>query len=198
MLIEETQISSAMIPIDRLKDHLRMGSGFADDSLQDTVLEGFMRASVAVIEGRIGKVLLQRNFSWTLEAWQSQNAQKLPTSPIESITALTVVDVNAASTLVPSNQYRLKRDLHTPALLGRQGGLPKIADSGYVRIEFVAGLASHFDHLPPDLAQAVLLLAAHYYQHRNEMGLEGASIPYGVSVLSERYRTLRILGGRSA
>lgn len=45
-----------------LKDHLRLGSGFADDGMQDGLIEGYLRAAMAAIEGRIGKVLLARRF----------------------------------------------------------------------------------------------------------------------------------------
>jgi uncharacterized phiE125 gp8 family phage protein len=39
------------------------------------------------------------------------------------------------------------------------------------------------------------MLAAHYYEYRHEMGLSGGCMPFGVSSLIERYRTVRLLGG---
>ena len=62
MLTEETPVPSLALPVEEMKDHLRMGSGFADDGLQDGLIEAYLRAALAAIEGRIGKMLFQRRF----------------------------------------------------------------------------------------------------------------------------------------
>ncbi len=41
----------------------------------------------------------------------------------------------------------------------------------------------------------MLLLAAHYYEYRHETALGGGCMPFGVTSLTERYRTVRLLGG---
>ena len=56
MLIEETAIADAALPVDQFKAHLRLGTGFAEDNVQDEVLKGFLRAAIAAIEARTGKV----------------------------------------------------------------------------------------------------------------------------------------------
>ena len=55
MLVEETTVPAAALPIAAFKDHLRLGTGFSEDTIQDSVLEGFLRAAVAAIEARTGK-----------------------------------------------------------------------------------------------------------------------------------------------
>ena len=64
-----------------------------------------------------------------------------------------------------------------------------------MRIRFVAGFAEVWDALPADLAQAVLLLAAHYYEYRNETVLSDGCMPFGVASLVQRYRPLRVTPG---
>ncbi len=50
--------------------------------------------------------------------------------------------------------------------------------------------------MPADLRQAVFLLAAHYYENRSRRrGRCSGSMPFGVLVLIEAYRTARIGGG---
>ena len=61
-LIEESQIPDTALPVARLRDHLRMGSGFVEDGLQVELLGGFLRAAMAAIEARTGKALLVRDF----------------------------------------------------------------------------------------------------------------------------------------
>ncbi|MEM7295556.1 MAG: hypothetical protein AAF330_02850 [Pseudomonadota bacterium] len=74
MLVEEIQLPSEALPVTTFKAHLRLGTGFADETLQDSVLESFLRAAVAAIEARTGKILLTRTFSWTLGAWRGSRS----------------------------------------------------------------------------------------------------------------------------
>src|SRR6056297_1223845 len=63
MLIEETTVPQSALPLGLFKEHLRLGSGFSDDGLQDGLLEGFLRSAMAAIEGRTSKVLIERDFA---------------------------------------------------------------------------------------------------------------------------------------
>ena len=64
MLIEETTVPDAALPVAEFRDHLQLGSGFSDDALQDPVLGVFLRAAMAAIEARVSKILIERNFSF--------------------------------------------------------------------------------------------------------------------------------------
>jgi uncharacterized phiE125 gp8 family phage protein len=61
-----------------------------------------------------------------------------------------------------------------------------------------AGYAPDWAGLPADLGQAVLLLAAHYYEYRHETALGDGCMPFGVTSLIERYRTVRLMAGGGA
>ncbi len=61
MLVEQTTVPGAALPVAEFKDHLRLGTGFADDGVQDGVLEAYLRAAMAAIEARTGKILLTRS-----------------------------------------------------------------------------------------------------------------------------------------
>ena len=67
VLTEQTAVPTAALPIQEFKDHLRLGTGFADDGVQDALAEGYLRAALAAIEGRIGKALIARDFLLLLE-----------------------------------------------------------------------------------------------------------------------------------
>ncbi len=59
MVLEElTSVDLSDLPMDAFKAHLRLGTGFADESVQDEVLESYIRAAMSAIEARIGKMLL--------------------------------------------------------------------------------------------------------------------------------------------
>lgn len=195
ILTEETPVPSAALPLAELKDHLRLGSGFSDDGLQDQLIESYLRAAISAIESRIGKMLFRRRFLWTLECWRGEDEQALPVAPIAGLVDVTLLDVGGGETLVPDALYRLVPDIHRPRIVGRGGVLPAVPSQGAVRVRFDAGFGPNWTDLPVDLRQAVLLLAGEYYEHRHDDGAQTAGLPFGVVTLIERWRTVRLLGG---
>lgn len=194
MLTEETPVPTAALPVEEFKDHLRLGSGFADGGLQEGLIETYLRAAMAAIEGRIGKMLYRRQFLWVLDCWRDQE-QALPVSPVMGIVSLTLVDAEGGETVVPAAAYRLIPDLHRPRLAGKSLTLPSIPTNGLAKVVFDAGFGPDWTDVPVDLRQAVLLLASEYYEHRHDDTAQSAGLPFGVVTLIERWRTVRLLGG---
>lgn len=191
MLIEETTVPQAVLPIAGLRSHLRLGSGFAEDSLQDGLLEGFLRAALAGIEARTGKALIARDFTWTVERWNGAG-QGLPIAPVSAISQLSMVGRDGLPTVIEPDKYRLVQDAVRPVLAPMGTCLPTIPHSGHAELKLTAGMSPDWGNLPADLAQAVMLLAAHYYEYRDETSLGRGCMPFGVTSLIERYRPLRI------
>lgn len=198
MLSELTNVPAAALPVAAFKDHLRLGSGFADDGLQDDVLAGFLRAAMAAIEARTGKILIERDFSWIVTAWRDERRQPLPLAPISALVRMVLVDRDGIETDVPNTRYHLMPDDQRPAVVATTGSLPAMRTNGHVRVEMLAGYGPEWTDLPADLQQAVMMLAAHFYEHRHDTRAQSGIMPFGVTSLIERYRTVRIfLGGRS-
>lgn len=194
MLVELTTVPQEAIPLAAFKDHLRLGSGFAEGDLQDTVLETYLRAAMAAIEARTGKVLVERMFSWVLTQWRDPNRQPLPLAPVSAVVYIIRVDRNGDET-VAADTWTLAPDMQRPVL---GGSLPAIPSDGHVRLELLAGFGPDWSDIPADLAHACIMLAAHYYEHRTETVTMQQSFPFGVSALIEPYRTVRLfMGGRS-
>lgn len=197
MLTEISPASAASLPVQAMKDHLRLGSGFGQDGLQDGLIEAHLRAAMAAIEGRIGKVILSRSFKLVLEDWRDSGEQPLPVAPVTALTSVTLIDAAAVATLVSAARYRLVADQHRPKLAAAGLLLPSVPSDGRIEIVFVAGFGAAWSAVPADLAQAVLLLAAEYYENR--FGQSGpVGLPAPVQALIERWRTVRVLGGGAA
>ena len=196
MLIEETTVPDVALPVEDFKTHLRLGTGFGSETLQDEVLTSFLRAAISAIEARTGKVLFSRNFSWTLSLWRDREAQGLPLAPVSAINRVSILDRSGNRTEIDPSSYWLEKDSQRPRLRPRGSNLPHIPTGGSATIEFEAGFGPDWQHMPADLRQAVFLLAAHYYEYRHETTLSGGCMPFGVTSLIERYRTKRIgIGG---
>ncbi len=198
MLIEQTSVPGTALPVAEFKDHLRLGTGFADGDIQNAVLETYLRAAMAAIEARTGKALLSRQFAWTLTAWRDASRQVLPVAPVATITAVTVSDVQGVGAVVSAGLYRLVQDMQRPAMEATGALLPAIPRGGAAEITFEAGFGAVWGALPGDLQQAMLMLAALYYEHRLESDFPRESMPMGVMSLIERYRGLRLLGGSAS
>ncbi|GHC46309.1 head-tail connector protein [Neogemmobacter tilapiae] len=198
MLTELAQVATMALPIQTLKEHLRMGTGFADDGFQDGLVESHLRAALAAIEGRIGKALITRRMMLRVEGWRHGGDQPLPVAPISGIVSVTLFDGLGGSVLITADRYRLVPDMHRPRLVGAVGALPSIGSMGWAEVVFDAGFGATFGALPADLQQAVLLLAAEFYERRHEAGVEPVGLPFGVTSLIDRWRTVRVLGGGAA
>jgi uncharacterized phiE125 gp8 family phage protein len=195
MLVEVTTVPQTALPVLHFKEHLRLGTGFADDGLQDGVLEGFLRAALAAIEGRTGKVLIEREFSWTIPAWRGLDRQVLPVAPVSAIAGVVLVDAMGSEVVVDPAGWRLQPDMQRPLLVAMGAVFPSVPSNGAARIGFLAGFGPDWSDLPPDLAQAVLMLAAHYYEYRQDTALGAGCMPFGVTALIERFRMVRLSAG---
>ncbi|MGR3759627.1 head-tail connector protein [Roseobacteraceae bacterium NS-SX3] len=195
IMTELTPVPDAALPLEPFKAHLRMGTGFGEDSLQDALLAGFLRAALAAVEARTGKALIARGFQLELADWASRSCQALPAAPVTAISAVVLADAAGVETTVDPGRYRLEADSHRPRLLPSGGLFPAVPHGGALRITLQAGMAPDWGALPADLAQAVLMLAAHYYEYREDTGLHGGCMPFGAASLIERYRAPRLTLG---
>jgi uncharacterized phiE125 gp8 family phage protein len=198
MLTEETSVLTSALPIQALKDHLRLGTGFSDGNMQDGLIESYLRSAIAAIEGRTGKAILQRRFKLVLEDWRDGSEQALPVAPVSAIASVTLVSVNGAVTVIGAATYRLVADAQRPKLAAVGYLLPMVPTDGRIEVLFDAGFSATWAGVPPDLQQAVFLLAGQYYEQRNDFTGATAGLPFPVQALIERWRTVRVLGGGAA
>jgi uncharacterized phiE125 gp8 family phage protein len=153
-----------------------------------------LRSAIAAIERRSGKILLERDFRLVVEAWGQRERQALPVAPVTAITSVSLRDAAGVSSPVPVIQFRLIEDAHRPVVAGVSGNLPTIPMGGSAEVVFTAGLGAGWVDVPPDLAQACFLLAAHYHENRHASGDQQRNLPQGVEALVEPWRVIRTFG----
>lgn len=195
ILVELTPVPAALLPVAELKQHLRLGTGFADDAAQDALLETYLRSALAAIEARTSKALFSRSFRWKLTAWRGFQREELPVAPVTHVTSVKIIEADGSETAVPATSYVLELDAHHPCLAAKGLGLPTIPVAGSVEIEFVAGFGADWASLPPALRQAVLIVAAEFHENRHETGAD-AVLPTRVMQLIAPFRVMRLFGRR--
>ncbi|QUS35151.1 head-tail connector protein [Falsirhodobacter algicola] len=169
-LTEDIPVAPEALPIAALRAHLKLPAGFDDDGVPEALLEQYLRAAIAVIEGRTGKALIARGFRLNAPEGAPGGVLVLPLAPVTA--------AEGGGTLRP--------DAHRPRL----EGLPP----GPLAITLTAGFGP-WEAVPPDLAQAVILLAAEYFEMRDEGALRVAGLPVRVAALLDRWRPVRLLRG---
>lgn len=196
ILIEQTAVPPASWPLTEFREHLRLGTGFPDDAVQDAILERLLRSATAVIERRTGKALFRRTFRMSLASWRGLIREELPRAPVVSIGAVRIVDFAGVVTTLPSTAFRVEDDAHRPMLRALSGGLPTIPVGGRAEIDFDAGFADDWAAMPSDLSLAVMVLAAHFHENRHAVADSGAPVPFGVEAMIAPYRPMRLFGRR--
>jgi uncharacterized phiE125 gp8 family phage protein len=196
ILTEISPISSGALPFYNFKNHLRMGTGFAEENLQDPLLEAYLRAAIASIENKLGIAVITRGFSWNLTGWRDNDRQSLPIRPVQAISSVTIADKAGATEAIDSDDYVLVQDGQCPTIKAIRGCLPSVPTDGTVTIEIQAGFGVGWDDVPDDLAQSVLLLASYFYENRMGAPLASGVLPAAVLGLIEPYRSIRLLGAR--
>jgi uncharacterized phiE125 gp8 family phage protein len=101
--------------------------------------------------------------------------------------------LDAGTIELPTTSWSLEPGTSRQLLTGTGGGaLPSIPQGASAELVFNAGFGDSPDDMPGELAQAVMLLAAHYFEHRYGEAVSGTGIPAGVQALLETRRPARL------
>ena len=191
-LIETTTLGSADFPIAELKDYLRLGSGFTDDNAQDGMLETCLRAALGAIEARTGKILISRNFDWVFYKYKKDGvAMVLPVSPVTWLNLFYTYSVAGVPSVYSTIKFKLQADSQYTKLVAKEGDVPEVPENGSGLVKITAGYGDWAD-IPANMQQAMLMLAATYYENRDVMVSGKMQLPYTVAALLEPFQRVRL------
>lgn len=176
-----------------LAAHLRLVDGFlgADPAAEEPQLARCLAAATQAVERAIAGALIRQTWVWTRRAWPCAGPIALPLAPVSAILSVARLGSDGAPDVLPSDAYVLDQAGARPALRWRTPPSPASGPGG-VSITFEAGYGPAPSDVPADLAQAVLLLAAHYFERRFAADLDLAPIPHGVATLLDPHRPIRL------
>ena len=179
------------VSIAEAKDHLRV-----DHSAEDAFIASLILTSRLHIEAALSLALIEQGWTWTFDAWPNRLALvTLPLRPVSSITSINTLDQDGAPTLMVPADYELDGNHVPPRLLRKTNAWPKPGKShAGIEISFVTGFGAAPDDVPQPVRHALLLLVAHWYEHRDpiEIGSDKTSVPDAVSNLLAPYRVARL------
>ncbi len=172
------------------KEHLRV-----DGTSEDTLISSLILTSRLHIEAALGLALITQSWRHFLDRWPKGGEVRIPLRPLQSVSEIRTYDVGGGSTAVATETYVVDA-VSNPGRVVPVGGvwpIPGQAANG-IEIEFVAGYGDSAADVPAPIRQALLLLVAHWYEHRDpvEIGNPGVAIPAAVSRLLKPYRQARL------
>ena len=195
-----------------------------DTTDEDTLIQSLITTSRLQIEVALGLALIQQQWSIFLDRWPlprdpggapiqppsleyvipdprarlylDAGAVVLPITPIQSVDAIRVyADDGTFVTLAPS-LFTIDLVSRPARLIARSGSTvpdPARLLNG-IEIAVTAGYGASPANVPGPITQALMMLVAHWYEHRDpsEIGKDTTNIPPAVSLLLAQYAPVRL------
>jgi uncharacterized phiE125 gp8 family phage protein len=193
------------ISLAEVKTHLRIDTTDEDGFLQALIFTSRLHVEVA-----LNLALISQNWSCFFDAWPQSltsleahsalaanaSALRFPLGPVKSVDAIRVYADDGTFVAVPVNGFAI--DLYSrPARIARRVNTnlptPGRALNG-VEFAITAGFGAVPADVPAPIRQALLLLVAHWYEHRDpgEIGTDAAKVPATVSALLAPWTPVRL------
>lgn len=181
-----TPAASTSVSMETLKAHLRL-----NDASEDDLLEDWLGAADELFAKQTGYVLMTSTFRLRLDGWPVDGTVYIPRHPVTAVSSAQYLDTAGVwQTIDPSNYTVDLSGAPARVTFGSGFTFPSLHPTAVpaVRVQFVAGHADS-TAVPKLAAQAVKLMAAHWYAAREAYGDDLGETPAGWKAVCDQYRT---------
>lgn len=178
------------LSLDDVKTHLRV-----DGTSEDALLQSLILTSRLHIEAALGLALVTQGWRLVLDCWPADGIVKLPVAPVQAIDEVRVATAEGTLSIVDAADYMLDTSGRPARLIAKAGVWPRPGRKfAGIEIDLTAGFGPAASDVPEPVRQALLLLVAHWYEHRDpiEIGTPATAVPHAVSRLLNPYRAVRL------
>ena len=204
------------ITLEEAKAHLRLDT--ADD---DALIRTLILTSRLHIEVALGIALITQTWSCFFDRWPvldgapvqpggaaftvpdaatrsraTPGAMMLPIGPVQSVDAVRVYAEDGMFLELPLTDFSFDLVGRSPRVIRRPAAMTPEPGRRLNGIEFAVtcGFGAAGADVPAPIRQALLLLVAHWYEHRDpgEIGTPEARVPAAVSALLSNYLPVRL------
>ena len=164
-----------------------------DQTAEDDLLGTLITAARLMVEAASGRLLVDQAWRIVIDRWPDSGEIRLPLSPVGSITAARVYDVLGAAQVVASAALQLDVAADPP-VIRIVAEVPEIGRArGAIEIDVVAGFGATAAAVPALLRQAVLRLAARWFERRGDVvGRDAEALPPEIMALIAPFRRARL------
>lgn len=156
---------------------------------EDAILAEFLVAARHHVERSTRRALITQAWRLYLDAWPDGRIVRLPVAPVQSVDQITVFASDGIGQALDAGDWTLERGGEPVRLRIKPGAGGPSAGLNGVEIDFTAGYGAAASDVPASYRQAIRLLAAHWFEHR-EAGMDTAmaSLPHGLDRLLSTVR----------
>lgn len=173
-----------------VKAHLRID---ADD--EDALLTAAIVSARVHVEALTRRKLIEQAWRIYFDRWPRRRIVSLPVAPLMAVDAVTIYDAEGAPQVVDIEDYEADV-VSVPArlVLAATAPSPVGQATNGIEIDVTAGYGASSVDVPAPLRHAVLMLVAHWYEHRGAVGHDLAvlAVPLGFEALIAPYRLLSL------
>lgn len=187
-----------VLSLEAVKQHLRVV-----DSDEDALIAGLIVAAREFVEGPdglTGRLLLEQTWELVLDAFpedEDGDEIQIPLAPLRSIVSIKYDDADGVEQTIDAGDYTVDA-VSVPGLVAIDESWPTpLEGRNAVRVRFVAGYplpdespSELTDNVPQAIKQAMLMIIAHWYEHRESVvvGVAAQDVPEAAKALLERYK----------
>ena len=161
-----------------------------DTTDEDALLGRLLAAATRRVEFECALAMIDQRWRYLRDCWPREAVLKLPIHPVRAVESVKVL-TDAGLIDVDPALWRASLDAR-PARLRAMPGFPRpAAGIDVVQVELRAGFGAAPADVPADLRQAVLMLAAHWFEAREGATADGwRGMPAEVRELLAPWRPL--------
>lgn len=180
------------MPLDlaQAKLHLKV-----DADNEDTLIQTYLDASIAVVEGLSGHILAEREVRQSVDTLADRHGRseiELAWHPVVSGTKIEFQDPDGVATelILADGDFRLVNGSTPYVAPPFNDSWPSIySGRNAATIVYLAGYGGTAGELPSDLEAAVLMMVGHLYMNREAVTDDMTNeAPLGVRTICDRYR----------
>jgi uncharacterized phiE125 gp8 family phage protein len=168
-----------------MKLHLRV-----THTSEDGLIGNLIKAAREEVEQATGLALISQGWRLYLDFWPESGVVHLQRTPVISLDEVTVFDTAGTPSSLSLSGFVLDRASRPARLALPDAVTAPSKELNGIEINFTAGFGSTGNDVPDGLKRAIMILAAHWYEHRgpDAFDRESASWPPSFERIINRYR----------
>lgn len=163
-----------------------------DHEAEDALIASLITSARATVEALTRRALIDQSWRLIRDAWPVSGLIAAPINPLREVTGAHVLDATGAELPVPAGAF-ICDTARLPGLIRVDRSMvaaPGRLTAG-IAIDVVVGHGADADHVPSPLIEAVRVVLAHFYEHRDVPG-PGAAFPARLDALVAPFRVMRL------
>ena len=179
------------VSLSEAKAHVRV-----DTTDEDTLISSLIAAARLHLEAFTHRVFITQTWAIYLDQWPQTQPLSLSVSPLQSVSSINIYDADDTFITTNATDYVVDALSNPPRILWRGPGVAPRPGRKLNGIEIIvtAGYGASGTQVPEPIRQAILMLVAQWFEHRQPPTLNdpGEAVPPTVAAMLQAYSPVRL------